>query len=361
MHLQRNQPKKEMLAQKKKTEDSKPGELQAHEVRAKLEETEAQFTQKRKELEAASKRASDRYSSLAWAVYEYEDGTPEQAAKQKEADHAEAESAATGKQLMAHIMSHQAQMVSVLHVANPAKLEPKFKLRFDGEVQRQGQELESKFDEHYNNLQDVYDSLMKEGEGGKANDIAEKMNDLYKRHQDEMYQLSQKVQGEFTAPITAKWQKGIDAFSKLVGTGTVDGKPLNVKDLSTNERSFFSDRNTAINLTPQSETKTVVHELGHWLEHHDPEVKRKANEFLDRRTQGETPQKLSELTGLHGYDGTEFAKADQFMNPYMGKLYSDKSTELISMGLEHMVSDPLEFARKDPDYFDFIYNTVRGK
>ena len=105
---------------------------------------------------------------------------------------------------------------------------------------------------------------------------------------------------------------------------------------------------------------TSVHEMGHWLEYQNPDVKQWANEFLDYRTAGEEAKKLSEITGHKGYRGWEVAKEDKFIEPYMGKIYSDKATELISMGLEQFYRDPLWFAKADPEMFDFIYNMARG-
>ena len=36
------------------------------------------------------------------------------------------------------------------------------------------------------------------------------------------------------------------------------------------------------------------------------------------------------------------------------------STEIISMGMQEMWHDPVGFATKDPDYFDFIIDLLRG-
>ena len=107
--------------------------------------------------------------------------------------------------------------------------------------------------------------------------------------------------------------------------------------------------------------RTVIHELAHVLELNDSTVHQKALQFLNRRTEGETPQRLSKLTGIN-YGKEEVSTPDKFFNPYVGKRYPKEfnATEIVSMGLEEMWSDPAGFAEKDPDYFDFIYNLVRG-
>ncbi len=49
----------------------------------------------------------------------------------------------------------------------------------------------------------------------------------------------------------------------------------------------------------------------------------------------------------------------------MGKEYIDRNgnryaTEVLSMGLEFMYNRTAEFARRDPEMFDFIFDLVRG-
>jgi hypothetical protein len=49
----------------------------------------------------------------------------------------------------------------------------------------------------------------------------------------------------------------------------------------------------------------------------------------------------------------------------MGKIYkySDGSyyaTEILSMGIENMVNYPKLLASHDPEFFDFIYDALRG-
>ena len=59
------------------------------------------------------------------------------------------------------------------------------------------------------------------------------------------------------------------------------------------------------------------------------------------------------------YGDDELTKADNFIDVYMGKYYKDAS-EILSMGLQYFYSNPVELMTKDPEYFDFIYNLVRG-
>jgi hypothetical protein len=116
-----------------------------------------------------------------------------------------------------------------------------------------------------------------------------------------------------------------------------------------------------INMTTSVGTKAALHELGHALEHLSKDVQQKAIAFLDQRTAGESAHYLGD-----GYNRQEKAKFDKFVDPYMGKVYKDKNgdtyaTEIVSMGLQKMFEDPVVFAKQDPEYFEFMYNLLRGR
>ena len=137
---------------------------------------------------------------------------------------------------------------------------------------------------------------------------------------------------------------------------------------------------------------TMAHELSHLLEA-DRETFERAVAFLSRRTAGDP----IEVVNAHGHLG----RRDKFRDPmtgdaYAGRIYrarptSDsagwhrarlagapghpparlagdrgdvdvRATEVLSMGMEWMWRDPAGLAVADPEYFDFIWDTVvRGK
>jgi hypothetical protein len=121
----------------------------------------------------------------------------------------------------------------------------------------------------------------------------------------------------------------------------------------------FNDRGDSF-IGPYDGPDVVIHELGHSLEYFDASIKASANRFLERRTVGETAKSLREITGYSKYELHEIAKPDAFIRPYTGKVYLDKATETISMGLQHMWNDALSFWEKDPDHFKFIWNLMHG-
>lgn len=115
----------------------------------------------------------------------------------------------------------------------------------------------------------------------------------------------------------------------------------------------------------------VTHELGHWLEEWRPDVHDSIVEFYEKRTAGESFKKLADMFPGVGYRQNEIVKVDKWIEPYMGKWYSDNSinpaastkqvaTEILSYGLELFHKDPMRLAKADPEYFDFIFELVRG-
>jgi hypothetical protein len=108
-----------------------------------------------------------------------------------------------------------------------------------------------------------------------------------------------------------------------------------------------------------SKERTFLHEVGHWLESENEELRKKVHAFYERRTEG---FRLEHMGG--SYPRSEKTRIDHFINKYMGKDYTHRgervATEILSMGLEMFYTDPQRLAADDPDYFDFIYNLLRG-
>jgi len=161
------------------------------------------------------------------------------------------------------------------------------------------------------------------------------------------------------------YAEGLSEFKKLVGVPSLDGKTLAVAAIADptgkKDRSYYGGKSDRIHMGSKADKAVVIHEAAHWLEEKDPEVHKKVQAFLDKRTKGEEYQKLSDITGNPNYSDKEVAKADKFMRAYMGKKTGAGNSEILSMGLEHMYRDPIGFAKRDPEYFDFIYNLMRGK
>lgn len=155
------------------------------------------------------------------------------------------------------------------------------------------------------------------------------------------------------------------------GEVPVYGRPMSIEwTLERGERAYASGNR--IILAPTDGADTVVHEAGHYLERTNRVIGTNAKEFLLHRIQGEKVDTLKNWTGNEGYEAHEKAAKDRFMSSYMGKLYTwvddagpthgnIRSTEIISMGLEYLYRKPVEFAKQDPEYFEFMIDTMNGR
>lgn len=152
-----------------------------------------------------------------------------------------------------------------------------------------------------------------------------------------------------------------EEFRRMVRGGTgLDGRTVPVANVKRGERRAYCTRAGSVHLSSRDEARTVIHELGHALEFSDATVRQQALDFLDRRTAGEEPRRLRDITGNRGYGANEVAREDEFIHPYMGKDYGGGFTEIVSMGCEHIYAEPERLARDDPEYFDFVWSILRG-
>jgi hypothetical protein len=104
----------------------------------------------------------------------------------------------------------------------------------------------------------------------------------------------------------------------------------------------------------------LIHEFGHWIEWNNAAAKRAVVRFKARRTGEEKARPLNSIKNSSCYDDHEIAKPDKFFNAYVGKIYPNGSTEILSMGLEEIMARPAEFAKKDPEHFELICEIMQG-
>ena len=126
------------------------------------------------------------------------------------------------------------------------------------------------------------------------------------------------------------------------------------------ERSEFNPTTDFIEIAKENDVTDVAHEIMHWLEKKNETVLNNSLTFLEYRTQGEKPQKLKDLTKINFKDN-EIAKPDKFFDAYCGKIYNSPATEIMSMGLQQIFKNPLEFAEKDKEYMSFVISNLRGE
>jgi len=147
--------------------------------------------------------------------------------------------------------------------------------------------------------------------------------------------------------------KSVDEFTKLVDESLwPKGTPFNVRILDDKERAYQSLK--SIYVTNSDSKKVIIHEMSHYLEENSPGMHKKIQAFYDMRTKGETAKWLG-----RGYRPGEMFKKDKFIDDYMGKVYPN-ATEVLSMGMENIYSNPMRLMEKDPEMFDFIIDIIRG-
>lgn len=171
---------------------------------------------------------------------------------------------------------------------------------------------------------------------------------------------------DFKASKVKEIKEGAAFVSRMVSQkaglwGGEGRQPIRVDFLPTKDARASYDANLQrVNASKSLGVTTVAHELGHFVEDKSPRIAAAARAFLKQRAGNEQPQKLRDLLKDQGYEDYEIAYKDRFEHPYSGKVYKHGATEIVSMGLQKFYEDPIGFARHDPEYFAFIYNTVRG-
>lgn len=179
--------------------------------------------------------------------------------------------------------------------------------------------------------------------------------------------------------IYAKLHAGLD-FTKNIVSEKITGEFGNheIHYFKTTTGRAFSRANE-IHINNNDPIKTVVHEIGHTIEHffdQDGSLTHSSIfEHIESRTYKEKFEYLQHLTPIN-YSETEFAKKDKFMTPYMGKYYgwgSKKSlnkdgqgfegaqaSEFLSVSMEYFYLDPIRFALTDPESFRFAFALIKG-
>jgi hypothetical protein len=57
----------------------------------------------------------------------------------------------------------------------------------------------------------------------------------------------------------------------------------------------------------------------------------------------------------------ERAVPDNYRNPHVGRISPEGASEVVSMGIQWMFTEPLDFARGDPEHFDLVWAIMKGR
>jgi SPP1 gp7 family putative phage head morphogenesis protein len=140
--------------------------------------------------------------------------------------------------------------------------------------------------------------------------------------------------------------------------------------LTERNRSFYSDFEGAVYISNQILDRTglfeatLVHEMGHWLEDRANLIER-TRAYLLHRSGGRPPVDLGDVMGPEYRGEMAYLGVPTFVTPYAGKFYRQQgtivATELVSVGMEHLLTDTLSFAQGDPDHFRQVLEWTRGR
>lgn len=235
----------------------------------------------------------------------------------------------------------------------------------------------------------------------RAAEAKKKMNAWRRARNEAAYKLLEIPEGErgkFAMKTTAtvhgwgkdeKMREQLGDLARFVNPDRISGE-VNVKaSRRADDRCFFRYSDKCVYMHP-SRIKDfdvqVAHETVHMMEHAHPEMNEKSIDFMLERAadDGFKMGKLRDLYNDNDYGRDEVAFIDHFASRggkhYAGKVYlkhgvtlddfkkmdaagkknAIRTTDLLTMGAERIINDPLGFAKEDPDYFKFVLKTLRS-
>lgn len=130
-------------------------------------------------------------------------------------------------------------------------------------------------------------------------------------------------------------------------------------------RPRYIDATGAINIGDYFDKRICMHELAHPVEFRNPALSQANKAWVKARCQAsgfepESPEKLQKLCPEGKYGPEELAQRDHFTNPYVGKVYADAATEVLSTGLEHFTDGKklVQLYQQDPEQFFLVLGAL---
>lgn len=160
--------------------------------------------------------------------------------------------------------------------------------------------------------------------------------------------------------LKARAAEAQDFVSRITHTGNDDGV-IRINYVQAGGRAHYEHARKLISLGNDSPAETVAHELGHAIDQHIPGAQKAVAEFLEYRRAGEAAKPIGEGYGKDeiGFDD-EFRKAFGIDGRYVGKVYKSGATEILSMGIEKLYSDPYTFIHNDPEFAKLVIGVLDG-
>jgi hypothetical protein len=204
----------------------------------------------------------------------------------------------------------------------------------------------------------------------ETNDTQKKIQELF---------LSKKkspIENEFTTARKKiisppeKQKLWFEEFRAFLGPNikTDDNRKFQTRIVKNQPRAFQSEDGeiSYIQIDKDTSKATFMHEFGHAIESKNKELNNLVFSYLGKRTKGESPVSLKNLTGQR-YGANEKTRKDEFLDPYMGKDYlpqfGTRPNELLSMFLTYLYDSGkiILMIENDPEYFQFFAGIFAGQ
>ena len=165
-------------------------------------------------------------------------------------------------------------------------------------------------------------------------------------------------------------RKGVELYESVIHKDLVESNTFKFGG-STTRAHHSRDRNgvSIIRTHRSDDPSVVVHELVHGIEKDD--VLKASLDFRAKRTKGESTVRLKKLMPDRNYRPSEITYKDKWVEKggshYTGKVYAggilggQRATEVLTVGVQRLLKDPLEFMTNDEDHFDFVVKTLQKR
>jgi hypothetical protein len=109
--------------------------------------------------------------------------------------------------------------------------------------------------------------------------------------------------------------------------------------------------------------RVVYHEVGHHIEFASQEIYEAAVAVRTALATSTTTQSMNTLMKSSGFREDEIGVPGRFLDAYAGKVYPSEAaaTEMMALGVEWYLTDPIRFAREAPEHFKFTWDVMHGK
>ncbi|MBT9584119.1 hypothetical protein IV102_12330 [bacterium] len=141
--------------------------------------------------------------------------------------------------------------------------------------------------------------------------------------------------------------------------------PRQLKFRYSEKRPNYNSQVDSVNIGDKFSKRLTLHEVAHRVEYKYPEISLANKSWVKARCEkggfSDEPVRLSQLVPKDLYKEDEVALEDTFVNPYVGKVYPDMATEVLSMGLEHFSSPELltKLYQRDPEHVFLTLGAIK--